>query len=423
MKAGFIFILFSIFAAVLQARPTKVSVLFIGNSYTAVNNLPLLVDSIASAAGDTLEWDMAAPGGYTFALHSADVNTLAKIHQRSWDYVVLQEQSQLPSFEPASVDSTTIPFALFLDSVIHASNACTQTVFYETWGRKYGDAANCAFYPPVCTYAGMQQRLLESYKLMADTCHGIVAPVGEAFRNCIAYDSTVNLYQSDFSHPSLQGSFLAASVFYNIFFHRSAAGNSYNPGTLQLTPGQFHLLARETVSDSLNFWNLGIFEPWAEFAWTEAPGCVAEFSGNSNLNFNHLWDFGDSTTSSDPNPVHHYLYSGYYPVIHVVYDSCSSDTFLLTNNMLCNGASVDDFHSVQFQLFPSPANDQLVIARSDESKVFLKIFNAFGQLMVQGQYTGSLIHVPVASLPAGIYYLRIADGYDLFSSRKFIVAR
>ena len=197
MKSGILYWLFFLAATGLSAQHKKVSVLFIGNSYTYVNNLSLLVDSIVTAGGDTLDWDVSALGGYTLKMHAADVNTIAKINQQQWDYVVLQEQSQLPSFPPASVDMDVIPYALFLDSVIHANNSCTQIVFYETWGRKYGDASNCAFYPPLCTYDGMQQRLLESYKLMADTCHGIVAPVGEAFRNCIAYDSTVNLYQSE----------------------------------------------------------------------------------------------------------------------------------------------------------------------------------------------------------------------------------
>ncbi|MBL0050314.1 MAG: hypothetical protein IPP29_01710 [Bacteroidetes bacterium] len=65
--------------------------------------------------------------------------------------------------------------------MIKANNACTKTIFYMTWGRKYGDGSNCASYPPVCTYAGMQQRLKESYLLFSDTCKAVAAPVGIAF--------------------------------------------------------------------------------------------------------------------------------------------------------------------------------------------------------------------------------------------------
>ena len=42
-------------------------VLFIGNSYTEVNNLPLLVQSAAESAGDRVEYESNTPG----AAHSS----------------------------------------------------------------------------------------------------------------------------------------------------------------------------------------------------------------------------------------------------------------------------------------------------------------------------------------------------------------
>jgi hypothetical protein len=265
--------------------------------------------------------------------------------------------------------------------------------------------------------------LKESYKLLADTCHAIVAPVGEAFRTCIAYDSTVNLYQADYSHPSLNGSFLAASVFYNVFFHRSANGNAYDPGVTQLPAYMFHLLARQTVKDSLNCWNLGIYEPWAEFDWNEAPGCNGEFFGNSNANFSHYWDFGDSTTSVDPNPVHHYLYSRYYPVLHIVYNSCSSDTFLLYNNMVCNGATINEYLNNQFQVYPNPADERISISRLQSDEITVSIYNSIGELMLRKMFAGSIFEIGIHALPEGIYYLYMADGKDFFSAGKFTIAR
>ncbi|MBK9045235.1 MAG: hypothetical protein IPL74_00595 [Bacteroidetes bacterium] len=52
------------------AQPQKV--LFIGNSYTAVNSLPWLVYSVALANGDTLSTDVNSPGGFTFQGHTTD---------------------------------------------------------------------------------------------------------------------------------------------------------------------------------------------------------------------------------------------------------------------------------------------------------------------------------------------------------------
>ena len=211
---------------VAQIPSKKIRVLFVGNSYTYVNNLPLLISNLGLATGDSMYYDSSAPGGYTFFNHTTDVNTLAKISVGNWDYVVLQAQSQEPSFSPTQVSSQTLPFAVKLDTLIKHYNPCATTVFYETWGRKNGDVSNCQFYPPVCTYLGMQNRLKASYKLFADSCRALMAPAGEAFRLSIATQPTLNLYQADDSHPSLEGSFLTAAVFYEMLFKKSVLSNT-----------------------------------------------------------------------------------------------------------------------------------------------------------------------------------------------------
>lgn len=134
----------------------KIQVLFLGNSYTSVNNLPLMISNLASAAGDTLVFESNLPGGYTFQNHYSNNTSKTLIKSRHWDYVVLQAQSQEPSFPTDQVAFQTLPYAIGLNNLIISNDSCTKTVFYETWGRKNGDASNCAFYPPVCTYQGMQ---------------------------------------------------------------------------------------------------------------------------------------------------------------------------------------------------------------------------------------------------------------------------
>ena len=140
-------------------KPKKISVLFIGNSYTAVNNLPQLVKDIALANNDTLIFDSNTPGGYTFNQHFNDINTKSKINSTAWDYVVVQAQSQEPSFSPSQVMQQTYPYAKKLDSLIKLNNLCTTTIFYETWGRKFGDASNCGNYPPVLYVHGYAKQI------------------------------------------------------------------------------------------------------------------------------------------------------------------------------------------------------------------------------------------------------------------------
>src|SRR5262245_3027863 len=99
MKYLFLLILFFAFwIGLLNAQPLKKKVLFLGNSYTTVNNLPQLIAGIATSTGDTLVFDSNAPGGYTLQGHFSNNLSIGKISAGNWDNVVLQEQSQRPSF-------------------------------------------------------------------------------------------------------------------------------------------------------------------------------------------------------------------------------------------------------------------------------------------------------------------------------------
>jgi hypothetical protein len=80
-------------------------VLFIGNSYTGVNNLPQLVYDVAISVGDTLIFDKHTPGGNRLMNHATNPTALAKINSNDWDHVVLQGQSQEPSFPDAQVET------------------------------------------------------------------------------------------------------------------------------------------------------------------------------------------------------------------------------------------------------------------------------------------------------------------------------
>src|SRR5512135_2083048 len=72
-------------------------VLFIGNSYTYVNDLPSTFVQLARSGGHEVEVGVAAPGGWTLADHARSPETLSTLNSAKWDFVVLQEQSQIPS--------------------------------------------------------------------------------------------------------------------------------------------------------------------------------------------------------------------------------------------------------------------------------------------------------------------------------------
>lgn len=396
----------------------KTKVLFLGNSYTGVNNLPGTFYNLALSAHDTVVYDSNTPGGYTFQLHTTNATSLTKINSNQWDYVVLQEQSQLPSFSPPEVQAQVYPYAGILDSLIHLNNNCSKTVFYMTWGRKYGDASNCAVYPPVCTFEGMGARLRQSYLEMGDMFECPVAPVGMAWKRSRGLDSTINLWQADYSHPSVEGTYLTACVFYATIFKKHSTGLPYTSSLNPATALFLQQVADSTVFDSLATWNIGVYEPQANFTWLN-DGAGIQFT-NESLNASSCqWSFGDGTTDTLFNPHHTYSIPGYYFVTLIVSDGCDTDTLIQTVEVLTTGLCNDVLMS-NLKVYPNPVTDKLSIEFPGDRKA-----TYFVEL---DRIDGSMIHIAtidpgnketqvvfnVKSLPKGIYFLRVDSSKGMF---------
>ena len=89
----------------------------------------MMISEIALSFGDTINYDSNTPGGFNLQSHTTDPNSLSKISQQNWDFVVIQAQSQEPSFPPSQVASQTYPYAQILIDSIASNNSCTEPVF------------------------------------------------------------------------------------------------------------------------------------------------------------------------------------------------------------------------------------------------------------------------------------------------------
>lgn len=403
-----------LFCISLQAQETK-KVLFLGNSYTAVNNLPNLVSELALSAGDTLVFDSNTPGGYTLEQHSQNATSINKINSEQWDYVVLQEQSQRPSFPPSQVENEVLPYAHQLDSLIQANDSCSTTLFYMTWGRKNGDAANCPFYPPLCTYEGMQQRLRESYLLMAQLNNASVAPVGAAWQQVMENYPSIELYASDESHPSIYGSYLAACVFYASIFQKSPQG-LHIPSGISAGDGATLQNAALIVFDSLQTWNIDTTNVNADFTYSNNQYEI----GFQNLSLNaefYLWDFGDGSFSGDENPLHTFA-PGSYSVVLTAYKDCdSSQVSSLLEIPEITG--IDPTSNDAWKIFPNPVGDVLLLYGPKGTTNFnVSVFDISGRKL-KLRSPSNPFELDCSGFVPGVYFIRIeVDGAIII--RKFM---
>ena len=216
----------------LQGSEQPIRVLFIGNSYTYVNNLPWLIQQLAASVREhrKLETEMVAVGGATLKSHWERGEALRLLKAKRWDYVVLQEQSTLPISNPKEM----YEYARLFDAQIKRVNS--QTLFYLTWAKQNRPET--------------QQILTNSYTGIARELKAKVAPVGIAWQKIQEANPKLQLYYSDQSHPSPIGSCVAGCVFYTIFYGKSPVGLSRRLYSSQFnTPEESETIELESLSE------------------------------------------------------------------------------------------------------------------------------------------------------------------------------
>jgi len=221
------------------AAAAAMRVLFIGNSYTYYNAMPQTFADLMRAGGHGVAVGMVAVGGATLARHLAERRALDAVDRGGWDYVVLQEQSVLPSLA-SQREAEMYPAVRQFDE--HIRRAGAHTVLFLTWGRR--DGLPERGFP---TMAAMQAQLDAGYGQIAREIGATIAPVGTAWQKALARDPALKLWAHDGSHPSAEGSYLAACVFYATLSHQSPEGLPCRAGLSDAHARLLQRIAAETV--------------------------------------------------------------------------------------------------------------------------------------------------------------------------------
>ncbi len=179
-----------------QVKRDTLKVLFVGNSYTYVQNLPQVVSIISDSTKTKLATRKSTVGGAFLSEHwfgKRGLKTKEIITKGKFDIVILQENSMGTIQQPDS----TIKYAKLLCGYIKASGA--KPCFYMTWARE-----------KVPQY---QDEITNVYSKIAKENGAMLVPVGKAWQLAMKLRPTINLYDADGSHPSSLGVILSAYVF------------------------------------------------------------------------------------------------------------------------------------------------------------------------------------------------------------------
>ena len=224
-----------------SASAKCVRVLFLGNSYTYVNDLPGTFAQLAQSGGHPVQVAMVANGAETLAEHAGSTESIGKISSQSWSYVVLQEQSETPA-SSAGASYYMYPAARELASRAEAAGATP--LFFMTPAHRDGLPGSAT-----PDYESMQRAIDDSYLAIARELGDPVAPVGYTWFLVRSRHPEIALWQDDGSHPTVAGTYLAACVFYAAVFRQTPEGLAFEDG---LTESQSRTLQAEAAANVLN---------------------------------------------------------------------------------------------------------------------------------------------------------------------------
>lgn len=284
---------------------TSLNVLFIGNSFTFVNDLPGTFKALAASKGKMVTVNSSTIGGCSLFYQKDDAAT-TKLLQSDWDFIILQDYSQLPTVATARAK---MMFPAVKE--IAGKKGDAKIVLYNTWGYFNGTLSTCPDGSGQCfplgsltdltsdcktsarwknqvdTFECMTYSLARGYMAAMDQGGDRLAPCGLAWETArkgkklgacksaidAEYDesypldlpieapdagdaSHIMLYleKGKNKHPTLAGQYLNAAVFYVILFKDSPEGAEHPRAISQQDAKVLQEVAAGVVLPHIDTW-------------------------------------------------------------------------------------------------------------------------------------------------------------------------
>lgn len=204
-------------AAVLTnpaSAPNAIKILFIGNSFVYVNNLPGILTSLGNSPGSPhqIQTTYVTIGGANLDKLWYSSPARETIQGTKWDYVVLQEATVTLQNDPAAMAKSVRMF----DAEIKKSGA--KSILFLPWARKQHRQA--------------QPAMNESTYQIAKELGAQVAPIGPAWTIVQGLKADIGLYQADLLHATPTGSCLAACTIYLMLMHNQESCSAIEHGDI-----------------------------------------------------------------------------------------------------------------------------------------------------------------------------------------------
>jgi hypothetical protein len=172
-----------------MAKKKTLSILFIGNSHTYYNDMPLMVKRRAVDEEYECRVTMIAHPGWFLAQHAEEPDVRFNILYGGYDYIVLQEHAH--PFGPVEKFQNA---AVKLNDMIR--KAGSTPIIFECWARK--------------SEPEMQKQMNDAHRRVAELIEAPIADIGENWWSYQKSWPDLNVYADDGEHAAPAGSEFAA---------------------------------------------------------------------------------------------------------------------------------------------------------------------------------------------------------------------
>lgn len=248
---GYILVFLITYIALQPSKPDKkdqINILFVGNSYTTLYDWPYTLQAISHrdnklgldvyvevyTAGDNQQFmlnfseyqdaqlreltDSLQDANYPYSLLTLwrRAWTKHKLAERRWDYVVLQPHSLWSTTEGRFFEAQK-GMSLWVNGI---KNIGAIPVFLMTWPRKEGSFSYRVPENKIQDIDTMYRNLYKATDVIERKYGVMVVPVADYWMYAQDKHEDINLYYKDGSHPSPEGGYLNALLFYKYLVNK-----------------------------------------------------------------------------------------------------------------------------------------------------------------------------------------------------------
>jgi hypothetical protein len=393
MKRVLLNLAFLLSSTAVIAQPIRI--LFIGNSFTATEDVPGRVKAFADEIGLNVEIWSHMPGGVSVGdvsqgtmahMNNPQVFDLIRDHQP--DYVVLQDnQGRFVDKDkfPDPAASKVVEGHLKIRDSMRRHNSCARMVFFAGWGLK-----NC--WPDVGTGQDCIENIYGNYVRLNGLANEIVAPIGLAWLRSQAQLPLVDLWSPDEAHESAEGAYLTAAVIFATIARTNTEPINYTGGNINDTAAAriMRRIAYQTVVDSVRATALANFSPTLTYNGTTLTAAA----GYTNYDWYRDGTFVATGSANTHTP----STQGCYQVVVTDNNNCQQRSL---DNCLTQTNAVNTVERLKLSLSPNPVSTALTLVANANGSY--NITNLTGAIVAKGIVSNGKTGIQVAELPAGMY--------------------